>query len=637
MMLKAFLRPLGRKILGPLLDQRPASRLIRQTARQQWKLIALSLATSVIQAVSEGATLGVIFLAVDLLGKTGAESAAWSQHPTLRLIPGLPEVLGQIPSTTLFLLMLLCAVLLKGIQSISEYLNSVSAGYFSARCRSRVSSYIHHQILGLTYPCASAYRVGDLTYYASAGPGAVQTIIQSISSLGLSALMITSYLFILISLSPWLLIAVVLMGGTISFLQKIILPKIRAASYRLTSVSMDIGARMTEDIQALRLLHSTGELDRADQSLTARMGEMEHALRHQSRLGAIINPLTNFLPILAIAVIAGLSLIVFGSKGTGILPSLVTFVLALQRLNAQFAGVAGCFTAMNNNVGNLDRLNEILDPTDKQYRRKGGITFNRLKERIQLIDVGLRYSPDLPEALCGIDLEIPRGHTVALVGTSGAGKSSIADLLVGLYSPTRGKILIDGNEMGNLDLISWQQHLGVVSQDTFLFNASIAENIAFGSPSATFEMIQAAATKAQAAGFIEQIPESYEALVGERGYRLSGGQRQRISLARAILRNPELLILDEATSALDTQSERLVQQAIEQFERQHTVLVIAHRLSTIINADQICVMEAGEIVERGTHQQLLKLEGIYSKLWKQQSQMKKPSPALAVYPHRSEI
>jgi ATP-binding cassette subfamily B protein/subfamily B ATP-binding cassette protein MsbA len=208
---------------------------------------------------------------------------------------------------------------------------------------------------------------------------------------------------------------------------------------------------------------------------------------------------------------------------------------------------------------------------------------------------------------------------VALVGSSGAGKSSIADLLVGLYDATEGQILIDGTPLPDFDLISWQQHLGVVSQDTFLFNATIAENISHGSPNASRAQIVEAAEKAQAAGFISDLPDGFDTLIGERGYRLSGGQRQRLSLARAILRDPELLILDEATSALDTQSERLVQQAIDQFERQHTVLVIAHRLSTIVKADLICVLDKGQIVEKGSHQDLLDRKGIYAGLWKQQA------------------
>jgi ATP-binding cassette subfamily B protein/subfamily B ATP-binding cassette protein MsbA len=191
---------------------------------------------------------------------------------------------------------------------------------------------------------------------------------------------------------------------------------------------------------------------------------------------------------------------------------------------------------------------------------------------------------------------------------------------VGLYEPTNGRILINGIDLQTLAIATWQQKLGVVSQDTFLLNNTIAANIAYGTPSADRAAIEAAAVAAQAAGFIAGLPDGYDTVIGERGYRLSGGQRQRLSLARALLREPQLLILDEATSALDSQSERLVQEAIERFERTHTVLVIAHRLSTIVNADLICVMDAGRIIERGRHAELMAQQGTYAHLWQQQSQ-----------------
>jgi ATP-binding cassette subfamily B protein/subfamily B ATP-binding cassette protein MsbA len=253
-----------------------------------------------------------------------------------------------------------------------------------------------------------------------------------------------------------------------------------------------------------------------------------------------------------------------------------------------------------------------------------------LRDGIRLHDVTLHYAPELPPALQSIQLALPRGKTVALVGSSGAGKSSIADLLCGLYDPSEGEVLIDGIPLNQHDLITWQQRLGVVSQDTFLFNASIADNISFGTPTATRADIVAAAEKAQAAGFIAELPNGYDTLIGERGYRLSGGQRQRLSLARAILRDPELLILDEATSALDTQSERLVQQAIDEFEGRHTVLVIAHRLSTVVKADQIYILDRGRIVEQGNHDSLLDANGIYAKLWNQQTLQRKNQAAISL-------
>jgi ATP-binding cassette subfamily B protein/subfamily B ATP-binding cassette protein MsbA len=337
------------------------------------------------------------------------------------------------------------------------------------------------------------------------------------------------------------------------------------------------------------------------------------------RRSAVVGPFSSFLPILAVVLMAALSLLVFGGRSAGVLPSLVTFVYALQKFNGQMSILNTNLNMLAENSGRFQRLNSLLSEEHKQFRRQGGAPFSQLKRSIRFEEVELRYGLEQAPALRDVTFSLPKGQMLALVGPSGAGKSSIADLLTGLYTPSAGQILIDGQPLEQIDLGSWQQRLGVVSQDTFLFNASIAENIAFGAPWATHLQIQAACEAAQAARFIETLPDGYHTLVGERGYRLSGGQRQRLSLARAILRDPELLILDEATSALDSQSERLVQEAIDRFERDHTVLVIAHRLSTIARADQILVMDGGSIRERGSHQSLLSQGGLYSDLWRQQS------------------
>jgi ATP-binding cassette subfamily B protein/subfamily B ATP-binding cassette protein MsbA len=423
---------------------------------------------------------------------------------------------------------------------------------------------------------------------------------------------------VLLSLSPWLLVSALLMGGLLSLVQQQLLPRIRKRSFVGTELERDLSSRITENIQGLRLLHTSGQVDEADKGVYGRTGDLEINKRAATRLNSITGPINTFLPIMMIAGIAGLSLLLFGSRSSGVLPSLVTFVVALQRLNGTFGTIASSLAALNTNAALLDLLNKLLEPADKQFRRRSGLKFKSLQQGITLRNLTLQYGPELQPALRNINLTIPTGSTVALVGSSGAGKSSLADLLVGLYEPTEGQMLVDGKPLTDFDLISWQQQLGVVSQDTFLFNATIAENISHGSPNATRAQIVEVAEKSQAAGFIDDLPDGYDTLIGERGYILSGGQRQRLSLARAILRDPELLILDEATSALDTQSERLVQQAIDQFERQHTVLVIAHRLSTIVKADLICVLEKGQIVEQGNHQELLEKRGIYAGLWRQQ-------------------
>ena len=612
-------------LLAPLLSQEPAALLLRQTARQQWRLIALNLGSSLVEAFSEGATLAVIFLAVEVLSNPSAQGFDWTVNPLVAWWPALAGWLNTLPASALFISLLAIAVFLQALQSFTRFLGLVSVGYFAARCRALVTARIHSQVLRFSFPCASAYKVGDLTDYAGQGPEAIRLQIELSSGLVVGVLLIATYLAVLVGISPWLLLAVAVMGGLLSLLQKQLLPRIRSGSQAVSRTQVAISSRITEDFQGLRLLHTSGQLEQADQRLRSRMGELEQQLRGQARRLAVVGPFSSFLPILAIALIAALSLVLLGGRSTGVLPSLVTFVLALQRLNVRLSGLADTANRLADNSGRLERLNQILSPAGKQFRRTAGVPFTALQQGIRFESVGLRYEQDLPPALDNISFDLPKGQMLALVGPSGAGKSSIADLLTGLYAPSAGRIWIDDQPLQELKLDSWQQRLGVVSQDTFLFNATIAENIAFGTSGASQARIEAACQAAQAAGFIESLPQGYDTLVGERGYRLSGGQRQRLSLARAILRDPELLILDEATSALDSQSERLVQEAIERFERNHTVLVIAHRLSTIVRADQILVLEGGRVVQRGRHSSLLAEGGLYQQLWQQQSQAGQPA------------
>jgi len=616
-------RRLIRQALEPFLDQRPASRLIRLTARQEWRLISLSMLCNLLQAAAEGATLGVMFLAVDLLSRPEGQAVNWASRPVLSAWPQLAELLNSLPRNQMFLILLALAVLLKLGQSLAMYLGAVALGYYANRTSARLTARLHSQILGFSFPCASRYRVGELLYISGSGPSTVINEINIASGMVMNVLMMLTYLLVLISLSPWLLVAAVVMGGVIALVQQQLLPRIRTRSVESTALGQDLSSRMTENIQGLRLLHTSGQLDQADRDVTRRTRAVECNNRAQTRLNAVNGPIIVILPILMISVIAGLSVVMFGTRNTGVLPSLVTFVVALQRLNGSYSNLTQTLMMLKSNSGNLDALNNFLAEHNKQFRRRGGRPFRSLVKGLELRQVTLRYATDLEPALSSINLSLPKGHTVALVGSSGAGKSSIADLVAGLYDPTEGEILVDGINLAAIDLLAWQQRLGVVSQDTFLFNASIAENIAFGTPGASRADVEAAAGMAQAAEFIQALPEGFDTLVGERGYRLSGGQRQRLSLARAILRDPELLILDEATSALDSESERLVQQAIDRFERRHTVLVIAHRLSTIVKADVICVLDQGRIVEQGNHQQLIDLGQRYCSLWKQQTE---PSP-----------
>ena len=608
-----------RKLLTPLLSQEPSSQLIISTARQRWRLLAVTLITSVVEALSEGATLAVVFMAVEVLSSTEGSRFNWSTHPLQDIWPAAASWLNNLPATSLFISLLALAVLLQGLQSLTRYFNAVSVGYFAAECRARVTALIHSQVLRFSYACSSSYKVGDLTDFVSQGPEAIRIQIVESGRLLVCLLLSITYLFLLVSISPWLLLGVAVMGGLITMLQKQLLPRIRAGSKRVAQAQVTISSRITENFQGLRLLHSSGQLEAADLRLQKSMGELRVHLRAQARRLSVVEPFTNFLPILSVAVITAISILLFGGRSSGVLPSLVTFVLTLQRLNTKFGVLASTTNILVDNSGRLGRLNQILRSEGKKFRRLDGIPFKGFERQICFQGVTLQYSSKVSPALSQVSFTVPKGQMVALVGPSGSGKSSIADLLCGLYAPTAGQIWIDDISLNQMDLSKWQQRLGVVSQDTYLFNATIAENITFGTSRATQAQIEEACQMAQAAGFIESLPQGYDTMVGERGYRLSGGQRQRLSLARAILRDPELLILDEATSALDSQSERLVQEAIDSFERNHTVLAIAHRLSTIVKADTIIVLVNGCVVQHGTHTTLLEEDGLYKQLWEEQS------------------
>ncbi len=592
-------------VLMPWRKPTEVTRLIFETARSQWKLLLLSGGLNLLEATSEGLTLAVMFAAIGLLSSGVAPA---------------PLVGFGLAPTHLFLALMGLAVLLQGLQSLMRYGNAVAVGLFAARCRALVTNALHRQILHFSFACASRYRVGDLVSHATQGPEAVEKQITTAAQLVVNVLMALAYLLVLVLLSPWLLLGALAMGGGLVALQRHLMPRIRQRAHQLSAATVAVVSRFSEDIQGLRLLHSFGQLERAERSMQHLMTELERALKRQTRLLEITSPLGTFLPVLTFAVLAGLSVLLLHGRQGGVLPSLATFLLALQRLNQRLSGVAVNSNSFSRNAGEMARLQTLLNTDDKQYRRPGGLPFDGLQRGIELQQVCLRYGPTQPWALDHIDLSLPRGSTTALVGPSGAGKSSIADLLIGLYDPTAGRVLIDGIDLQQWQLSSWQQRLGVVSQDTFLLNASVADNILVGRPNATRREVEVAAERAQILPLIEQLPHGFDSLVGERGYRLSGGQRQRLALARALLRTCDLLILDEATSALDSDNEALVQMAIQNLGDHCTVLVIAHRLSTVRHADQIVVLEAGRRIEQGDHAALLRGNGRYAGLWRQQLQ-----------------
>lgn len=290
----------------------------------------------------------------------------------------------------------------------------------------------------------------------------------------------------------------------------------------------------------------------------------------------------------------------------------ITFVIVFSQLMRPISGISSAIAAFQKAKVSQDRINEIINMDEKIYERENPVQLTELTHSIRYQNVSFKYKDEF--VIKNISLTIPKGKTIALVGESGSGKSTMGDLLARFYDVNEGTIYFDDTAIQDCSLTDLRNHIGIVSQESILFNATVRENIAFGMEQASIEEIMEAARIANAHEFIMNLDEGYESNIGERGNKLSGGQKQRISIARAILKNPTVLVLDEATSALDTESEKLVQDALDHLMKDRTSIIIAHRLSTIRNADEIIVLSKGEIKERGKHSDLMALQGMYYNL-----------------------
>jgi ATP-binding cassette, subfamily B, bacterial len=315
--------------------------------------------------------------------------------------------------------------------------------------------------------------------------------------------------------------------------------------------------------------------------------------------------------------LASTALLVYG--GWQILQSRLTlgdlmmFLVYLAMLLGPIATIASTAVQLQNNLAGLDRVLDLMEQSEEMPDREGAIRVERdeVQAHIEMRGVTFRYPETEREVLAAIDLDIPAGATVALVGRSGAGKTTLCNLIARFYDPSEGCVTLNGRDLRDIQLSSYRNLLGIVEQDVFLFDGTIAQNIGYGRRQATLEQIQEAAKLAAADGFIRELPQGYASLIGERGVKLSGGQRQRLAIARAILADPRILILDEATSNLDSENEKAIQESLKLLMKNRTSIVIAHRLSTIMHADMIVVLDGGRIAEIGKHHELLERSGLY--------------------------
>ena len=590
----------------------PAYRLIGRAAWPQLPMFALVAALGILSAIFEGTTFGLLAAALDLLANRN-NAAIFAEGTFIGNL-----FLGwSLPAK--FVLVVVSAVFCQVLRSITTITASLSNTVLASRIAAGVQRMIFEEILRFDFASASKFKAGELTSHVTSHGEAVAFALRNGLEMLINFATITAYVTILCFISIPLFACTIILFSFVIFIQKSLSKKIRSLSLSLQEISAKLSRRIVETITALRLIHSYHAQHSAHRQVTELQDAfMANLLSLQKRM-AIISPIADSIMVMGLGAFLLTGFFLFRHDQAHMLPSLLTFVAVLNRLSVRVSNVTGTWAQITSTVARLRIVDELFQSEGLQYTRKGGHPFLGLKSKISFENVTLQYPGRDTPAVNRVSFSIPKGSSVALVGPSGGGKSSLADLLLGLYEPTSGIIRIDGQDLLTIDTASWRNRIGVVSQDTILFNATVRENIAFARPEASFEQIQAAAQDAQAAAFINDLPQGYDTLVGERGFMLSGGQRQRLAIARALVRQPDLLILDEATSALDTNSEIAVQQTIDNLNRSVTRLVVAHRLSTVRGVDKILVLEQGKIAESGSHDELVALGGIYSKMWESQT------------------
>ena len=390
--------------------------------------------------------------------------------------------------------------------------------------------------------------------------------------------------------------------------------------YRLARDRLgNINSQLQDDLAGMRVIQAFGQ-EKAELERFRRVSERYYRERVRAIWAwSTFFPSISFLSALGGVLVLGLGarMVINGQLTLGTLVAFLAYIAAFYEPLRRLTDVDNTFQQA---IAAAQRIFELLDEMPDIQDAPDAIPLDRMSGEILFEDVHFHYG-DKDEVLHDIDFHVAPGQVVALVGPSGAGKTSIANLLCRFYDPTHGRILVDDHDLCQVGLRSLRRQVAVVLQDTFLFNASVRDNLLYGKPDASQDEIIAAAKAAYAHEFIQQLPHGYETEIGERGVRLSGGQRQRLALARAILVDPRILILDEATSSVDAEAEYLIQQALEEVMKGRTSLVIAHRLSTIRNADKIIALHDGRIREVGSHHELLARGGLYSQLYQRQLEM----------------
>ncbi|NET33460.1 MAG: ABC transporter ATP-binding protein [Cyanothece sp. SIO1E1] len=585
---------------------RENSLILREFKHFRW-LVVLSVGFSLITALVTGLSVGLI--ASFLQGLTNPS------EPPIQTGIGWLDVwvlATQAPAAERIYRLSALILLTIWLRSGFTYLARLCSSLTTLSLVDRLRKSIFEQLQSLSLSYYSKVRPGDLMNSLRGEVNQIRQAFTVASTFITQGLTLLAYLISLVMLSWQLSIAAVMMFSLLSVGLSTINGRVREASFAVTSANREFTSISLAFINGIQTVHASATQEFERQRFYQATREILRTAIRVTKLSALVKPLVQGISgtMLISLVIVSFSFLV--KDGELRAASLLTFLFALSRTTPLVSELNQARVTFNKFQGSLYNVLELLRRDDKTYLKDGTTQFSDLKHSIDFVSVDFGYEVDEP-VLHDVTLSIHQGQTTALVGTSGAGKTTLADLIPRFYDPTQGQILIDGVDLRDFEINSLRRKMAIVSQDTFIFNVSARDNIAYGVEDTNDSAIQEAAELANALEFIQALPEGFDTILGNRGVRLSGGQRQRIAIARALLRNPEILILDEATSALDSVTERLIQESLERLSQGRTVIAIAHRLSTIVRADKVVVLEQGRIMEQGGYQELLERRG---KLWK---------------------